>query len=554
VIKINKDMNKHNNNTILRTGLLLILFTGLFALSCKDDINDQLNLSRQFKPAAISTQNGPTSALISWNASLFTLPGEVQYKIELAKDSLFSTVEFTATTTATERTVLDTEIETLVDYFARVKAIGANGSGDSNWQLSGRFQITGEIWLLTVREYDVSADQALIRWSDGPILKITFKPAGGTAFDVAVSDPESTAGQKLVGSLASGTTFTATIYTTGNVPKGSQTFTTKLSYGGSNIVDLTAIDLLTHPNIIADTLPDIPSGSVILLKRGMQYDIPAASATLLDKSFTLTSAPDFIQQYATVRMLNNFNLPTGVNPTIDSLVFKDLNIYSENAAAYSGKYIFNINQIGEIGTVRFENVRAHRFRGLFRMQTGTTGTHVVNFFMNNSVVDSLRDFSLVNANNSNSVANIRVTNSTIFYARKVIDHRSAGSLSMVFTNCTFNNLVAGGPAGGGSFYFIDLNTFDVANGITITNCIYGKSWDEGMGGTDVRGYRAGALTNITVNNSYQLSDYISTANTLPLLAYNKASTAVFADPNNGNFTIIDASFPGATNCGDPRWR
>lgn len=550
------DMNNHNNKTILRAGLLLILFTGLFALSCKDEIQDQLNISRQFKPAAISTTNGPTSALISWNASLFTLPGEVEYKIEISKDSLFSTIDFTATTTATERTVLDTEIETLVDYFARVKAIGTNGVGDSNWQMSDRFQITGEIWLLPIREYDVTNDEALIRWSDQPIVKITFKPAGGTAFDVAVTDPESAAGQKLVTGLASGTKFTATIYATGNVPKGFQTFTTKLSYSGSNIVDLTAIDLLTHPNIIADTLPDIPSGSVILLKRGLTYDIPAASATLLDKSFTLTSAPDFIQNYATVRMLNNFNLPTAVNPTIDSLVFKDLTMISQNAAAYSAKYIFNINQIGEIGTVRFENVRAHRFRGLYRMQTGTTGTHLVNFFMNNCVVDSLRDFSLVNTNNSNSVANIRVTNTTIFFARKVIDHRSPGSMSMVFENCTFNNLPTGGPAGGGSFYFIDLNTADVANGITITNCIFGKSWDEGLGGSDVKGWRAGALTNITVNNSYQLSDFISTAtaNLLPLLAYNKASTAVFADPNNGDFTIIDTSFPGATNCGDPRWR
>lgn len=553
-------MNNHKNKTILKAGLLLILITGLFALSCKDEIQDQLNLSRQFKPAVIKTTNGPTSALISWNASLFTLPGEVEYKIEISKDSLFSAIDFTATTTATERTMLDTELEILTDYFARVKAIGTNGIGDSGWQMSGRFQITGEIWLLTIREFDVSSDEVLIRWSDQPIIKITFKPQGGTAFDVAITDPESVAGQKLVTGLAGGTKFTATLYTTGNVPKGSQTFTTKPSYSGSNIVDLTAINLLTHPNIIADTLPDIPSGSVILLKRGSTYDMPSAAQTLLDKSFTLTSAPDFVQEFATVRMLNNFNLPTAANPSIDSLVFKDLTMVSENAAAYSSKYIFNINQIGEIGTVRFENVRAHRFRGLYRMQTGTTGTHLVNFFMNNCVVDSLRDFSLVNTNNLNSVANIRVTNTTIYYARKVIAHQSPGSMSMLFENCSFYNLPTGGPAGGGSFYFIDLMSstvlYDVANGITITNCIFGQSWDEGMGGSDVKGYRAGTLTNLTVNNSYQLSDFISTAvaNQLPLLSYNKSSTAVYANPTGGNFTIIDASFPGATNCGDPRWR
>jgi hypothetical protein len=266
---------------------------------------------------------------------------------------------------------------------------------------------------------------------------------------------------------------------------------------------------------------------------------------------TILSGSDFIPQLATVFMGSNFNLVAGSN--IDSLVFKDINMYTDN---YAGKYVFNINQTGTIGKVVFENVYGHTFRGFFRMQTGGAGTQVTSFIMKNCVIDSLRDFSLVNTNNSNTVANIDVSNTTIFNARKVIDHRSPGSNSIKFTNCTFYNLPTGGPAGGGTFYFIDLDVQNSATPISITNCIFGKSWDELGMGNDVRGIRAGGATTVSVTNSYQASDFVSTNPTYQisgLLPYAGTSAALFMDPDNGDFRIKDNNFPGKGNSGDPRW-
>jgi hypothetical protein len=252
-------------------------------------------------------------------------------------------------------------------------------------------------------------------------------------------------------------------------------------------------------------------------------------------------------------MGGNFNLTA--NAAIDSLVFKDLNMYSDD---FNAKYIFNINQVGTIGKVRFENVRGHRFRGFFRMQTGGAGTKVTDLTILNCVIDSLRDFSLVNTNNSNTVANIRVSNTTIYNARKVIDHRSPGSNSIKFENCSFFNLPTGGTAGGvGGFYFIDLGTTqNSATPIVISNCIFGKTWEETTSSNDARGIQAGAATSVSVTNSYQTSDFVST-NALyqiqGLISYSGTSFNLYTDPANGNFKIKDNAFAGKGNSGDPRW-
>jgi hypothetical protein len=90
----------------------------------------------------------------------------------------------------------------------------------------------------------------------------------------------------------------------------------------------------------------------------------------------------------------------------------------------------------------------------------------------------------------------------------------------------------------------------------IRNTIIGRGWNEG-GGTYVRGIRTAAGTTVSVTNSYNTSDHLSTNATFQisgLLAYPGASTGLFADPAHGDFTIVDTAFPGAQSAGDLRWR
>jgi hypothetical protein len=542
---INLNMNFYKK--LLPAVFLVVLFVG-----CKQDLEiEDPNLPRMFTPVGLRLTVAQTQVKIEWNASLFSGNQDVQYTVEISKDSTFQVAPaFTKVVDTTVLVITDADIAIRQKYFARIKA-NATGSteGSKYWIVSAPFTLTGEqIFVVPVPESDLIDNAVILRWTTTPgVSKIVITPPTGSPFDVVISAADNTAGFKLIGGILANTTYSAEIFA-GTRSKGLLTFTTKPTITGANIIDLRGI--VGRPSVLADTIPIIPSGSIVILKRGLTYNITAT--TNLNKSMTILSGADFIPDLATIFLGSNFNLTA--NATIDSLVFKDVVMYSDN---YAAKYVFNINQVGTIGKVRFENVRGHSFRGFFRMQTGGAGTKVTDLIIENCVIDSLRDFSLVNTNNSNTVANIRVSRTTLYNARKVIDHRSPGSNSIKFENCTFYNLPGGGAAGGvGGFYFIDLGTQNSATPIMITNCIFGKTWDDQGLGNDARGIQMGAATTVSVSNSYQTSDFIST-NPLyqisGLVPYSGTSFALYTDPANGNFKLKDPAFAGNGTSGDPRW-
>ncbi|MES2893345.1 MAG: hypothetical protein V4725_15075 [Bacteroidota bacterium] len=41
---------------------------------------------------------------------------------------------------------------------------------------------------------------------------------------------------------------------------------------------------------------------------------------------------------------------------------------------------------------------------------------------------------------------------------------------------------------------------------------------------------------------------------MAIITYTRPSTQLFQDPLNGIFKIMDVTFPGRSNAGDPRWR
>jgi hypothetical protein len=314
--------------------------------------------------------------------------------------------------------------------------------------------------------------------------------------------------------------------------------------------------------VLGDTLRQIPSGSVILLKRGLSYTIDAAdpvTSRTFDRSVTIVSGPDFIQQLATIRLTTNFNIVA--NSVIDSIVFKDVNFKGVRAAgaSFDNDYILNVNAVGTMKKVKLENCRVSRLRGTVRLQTATTGAKIENYMINNCVIDSIREFAIVMASASSSFRDVKITNSTFTRCRRYVDHRVAGNNSLVIQNCTFNEVPSGSLASlpvPTNFVF-DYNAVGPATPIVITNCIFGKTWIETAGSPDVGGLRANASTTTNVTNSYTLGDFVSGNATFKLpgvIAYPGSSTSVFTDPANGNFKIKDASFPGALTAGDPRWR
>jgi hypothetical protein len=545
-------------NKIITLNFLLLSLVVISVVSCKDEEPEALNLSRQFKPTEFELTNGETSANIAWAPSLFTIPGDVEYVVEISQDPVnFSNVEYTTTTAETNVTVLDTDLTILTDYYARVKAVGSGNAEDSKWAVSEAFQITGEIFILPLRENDYTETEAIISWSPEQVLtKLVITPLGGEPIEFAISAEEAAAGQKHISDLTPSTTYKAEVFFA-DVTKGSTTFKTKPMYEDSyNVIDLRGIT--GKPKILVDTLPDIASGSIIYLKRGERYTVEStdvSAARNFNKSVTIMSGPGFDQTLARIDMTTNFNIVAG--SVIDSLVFRDVQIKGAraNGASFDSDYILNVNAVGSIGKMRLDNVKVSRLRGLVRLQTATTGAKITDYYVNNCVVDSIREFAVVMASASSSFTNVKISNSTFTRCRRFVNHGVAGNSTMVIENCTFNEVPSGGVQGAEANYFIDLNN-NTASIVTIRNCIIGKGWNEGAG-EYVHGIRLGAGSSVNVENSYNTSDFLATNATyqIPgLLALSIPSTSLWANTATHDFTIVNSSFPAAETAGDPRWR
>ena len=168
--------------------------------------------------------------------------------------------------------------------------------------------------------------------------------------------------------------------------------------------------------------------------------------------------------------------------------------------------------------------------------------------INNCIVSDLGSYGLITVDNAaNKVENILIRNSTIYRVGTTVVTNVKNSLTSVIAieYCTFNE------APFYAKYLIDMNTFTVTTGISINNNIFGVGKASGAN-ISVKGCRSG--TTATGTGNYTTSDYVSSGNALPgVTAYTVASTALFTDVVNGNFKVLDGTFPGKSSAGDPRW-
>jgi hypothetical protein len=543
-----KDM-KNIIYKINRLGVL-VMSALVFAVACDKDEDKEFKLSRQFSPATIETLNGETQVALGWAPSLFTLPGEVEYIVEVSKDPTFSTIDYAATTTEAILVITDESLAIKQDYVARIKAVGKDGSTDSNWTMSGVFRITGEQFLQPVPGTDISDVGVILRWRpNSSLTKIVLTPAGGTPVEVSLAASDHVSSQKTVMSLSQNTVYTAEIFQDTKT-KGIISFKTQASITGANIIDLTGTT--GNPGALVSALGTAPSGSVIILRRGETYTL--ASTFSFSKSVTIRTGLGFGTNLATLRSSASFNVTAGSN--IDSLVFKDLIIRGGRATSYDADYLMNVNAACVVTKVRLDNCIVKILRGVVRGQATGAGAKFGSYFVNNCVLDSIRDFAVAAANNTSAFANIRITNSTIYKARKFIILSTTGTPasvnnSIVIENTTFND-APGGAALATTNFLIDLNTVVSTNGITIRNSIIGRVWNEA--GTLASAMRAPNGTAVVIANTYSTSDFTATSAIPGLSGYSGTAAALFINPETGDFKIKDATFAGKSSAGDPRWR
>jgi hypothetical protein len=532
VVKTNKMKIQH---------ILFVLLVGALLTACEK--NDTAEPVRLFRPPTgqLSTLNN--SIVVSWQ----NIKGATSYILQVSRDT-FRTVDYSFNLDTSAFIVPNVRWNQL--YQLQVKALAPDTSLNSKWSAIGAIKVPKfPAWNHQEPTPAQSSDEAIrVNWTSSgtPITSIKVLKLSDSSLvkEVAVNSADNTNRFKIVSGLASSTSYVVYLYS-GTADRGWENYTTKAPIPGI-IVDLR--NIVGRSTVLRDTIPTIPSGSTVLLKRGETYAISAAVS--LSKSITIMSGSDLlVAEPANIFFTNNFNFTAG--STIDSIIFKGVNMKSDN---FGSRYIFNTTNSATVGKLGFEDCRIEIFRGMVRLQSGTT--MISNFSVNNCILDSLSNYGVITVDNVSCVAdNISIKNTTIYKAEKIIVSRQ-NSTSVLIDNCTINEAPFG-LTGTTYSYYINYGTSGtntVTSGITVNNTIFGIG-KPNSGNPALKGINASATTNVIAGNNFRTSDQVSGGNDIPgIVTLSKSITQLWQDPANGNFKIIDNSFQGRANSGDPRWR
>jgi hypothetical protein len=521
---------------IMLSCLLAVIF---IASSCKEE-DENIGIPRLFMPQVTSVDNTVDNELtVNWVIS----KGVANYKIDLALDSAFLNIVKSDTVENTVSSIKFTELIGATEYFIRIKALNT----DTLYHSKDR--------ILSAVTYSIFLDNPIYVLDNSFIAKWTVKGLPVTQvkvrlnskelgypivkeFDVAES--EASQGLKTVSGFKGDTQYIIELYS-GSLIRGIGYVTTKTSI--NNSIDLRDIDPALKDLIFNDTIAKVPSGSVIVLKRGETYNL--TSTVALSKSISFVSGYAFLPDFATIKITKNLTFLLG--STIGRVAFTDLNITGATNGAF-----FIVSQLAScnIDTISFEGCHISTFRGGIRLR----GSEIVNnVLVNNCLIDSTSDYGFICTRDAvtDIIKNISIKNSTVYRSRRFIQmsqYLANTPQTTIVENCTFYDA----PYTGNILIDFPTNTTMQAS-VTVKNCIFGKAGAPPPAiptvalkyGTSIS-FDAGA-------SNYTTNDFYFSGNSTPT-TYNDFSTALFADPVHFDFTIKDGGFSGKNTAGDPRWR
>jgi len=526
-----------NMKNILGTFLLALV---LLSACKKEDLLPEA--SRIFRPTAAKDGiNAPSNYIeVTWLAS----KEAVSYTAQVSIDS-FKTVAVSMdvdTNYALFENLLYDQL-----YQIRVKAIAADTSKNSKFaDLEPIKTPKFPTILKSPTLNDLSDAAALVSWrKEGlPVtaIKVYLEDKVTLVREISLTNIDRDSTYRLVSNLQPTTKYYMELYS-GTTLRGYDYYTTKAPFSGI-LVDLREIE--GRPNVLNDTLPTVASGSTIILKKGQTYNL--TSSYKLDKTLTFVSGNDPVNpNLAVIKIPNNSSLDVKAGATIDSVVFRNVKLIADNG--YGSSYVINVGSSCNIGTLKFDAVEASDFRGLARIKTG--GVTIDRFEINNSIIDSIGSYGVVNVDNAGAqIKDFVFTNSTFAKIQYFVSSKNSSN-SVLVESCTFNEAPLAGK------YLINFSTNPtnlVTQGIKIYNSILGIGDANGGTSAAVKGYSAASGVIIDVNNTFTLADRVATNDFANITAYIRPSTEVFTSPSTFNFKIKDNGFSGRSSAGDPRWR
>lgn len=544
--------------------ILFALLTLAILSGCEKDDEQFFERTRLFRPVLNEPLMAEGNTII---VNMGNIREAVSYTLEVSRDT-FQTIDYTVDVD-TSYVILDAgllgeELFWNTIYQVRATAHADDSSYDSREADLGSVRTQRFPSILNIpASYDVIDVAARVTWvkAGAPVTMVrvfsdTDLQLKNPLKEYEVSSEEEATGEKIATGLDPMTTYQIAIYSGagGATLRGWENYTT-LEAGvdptAAGVIDLTASE---DPDAVVNAVASAADGDIILVKRGILYNLPSES---LDKSITIRAAYGFGPQQAILFTTGNWNLAEGA--MIDHIRFIDLEVRGEDPG---GDYVFNPNRSG-LTTVReltFENCFINSFRGIIRVRGEVM---VENYNIINSIVHNIGGYGIFTADtdgdNKASISNVLLKNSTFSKVNTFIQSRQ-NSQSIIIEDCTLNEFTT---RGGRVFRFRgDDGKNNVLDGITISNTIWGRGWDESGEATsfEVR-FIAEGLDNTTFNltNNFGTSEFsFSDGYELPGfpgIIYGGTADDLWVDPYEGlDFHFQDSGFSGRLTAGDPRWR
>ncbi|UZD24520.1 DUF4957 domain-containing protein [Algoriphagus halophytocola] len=546
-------------NINIRASLFMLLLTVVAVTACKEE-EEMFEQTRLFRPVLNEDLYSIGNTIV---VDMGKMKSAVSYTLEVSRDT-FNTVEYVIETDTAyveiNKSLIGEELFWNTLYQVRSTAHASDPMYDSKAADLGNVRTQRFPTILNTPErYDVTDVAARVTWTKAGAAVTGVKvfaaddlQLNSPLFDEQiVSSEEQENAEVIVEGLDPETEYQIAIYSE-DALRGWVNYTTK-----TPDIDPTApgvIDIRDNesPSAVADAVLAAADGDLILVKRGVTYDLPDEP---LDKSITIQAAYGFGEQKAKLYTTGNWNIAEGAQ--IDHIRFIDLEIRGED---YSGDYVFNPNTEGvNVREVLFDNCEIGTVRGIFRIR-GTVALE--NFVIRNTLVDSVGSYGILTTDTNPSeeemtahVDNILLENSTFNKIQNGITSRN-NSISIIIDSCTFGNFIKSGNRifryrGG------DGNN-DVKNGISITNSIFGHGWDESESENyAIRGMEGLENTTFNIVNNYSTGDFSFSDGEIPgfpIGNYSGGQADLWVNPDTNDFNFKDNGFAGRFDTGAQRWR
>ena len=533
------------------SGVLSLLM--VFAATSCDDANDwstDSSYNQLFSVPKMSVSANATDAELTWT----TTPGTEYYLIEISLDSLYDDIamgsgkgsiiygedkSITKSPYTLEGLYSDSK------YFIRMKAFSTS-KPESKWGYMSDFSFktrTEQIF----EKWTISHDKITLYWPANSVAnRIEVTDASGTVIkNITLTSTNLEDGNIVIDGLTPLTSYTATLYnneskrgvvdftTTAKVPDADYTAFLQSSDSLNNDLFTTMAEAGYQTVNIA-----LPAGSIYYNENSL--NIPDGM------SVTFFGLPGEKQAIIGVKSID-------IAGTHDFIKFENVEITGASMKADGNNtindYLFNQSKASTVGSIEFSNSLINGFKNTpVRLQGSDIKVIDLVKFENCTVFGAdARTYSLIHIDASSGkgkIENIEFSKTTVIYSGKCLVYsRNTDFTSLKLADCTFSKLLGSGD------YILDCdkNGNGPSQGVTITNCIFGSTLAEG------KGIRANDKP-VDVTNSYITNDMKITGNKIDdLITYDGGETDLFKDPAQYDFTIIDGSFAGKPNCGDPKW-